>query len=136
MEGKECEEGERRRKDRRVEENLGRDWIAERTENLAEKGIVARVYPHHTCWPSSFPFQPTPLGIVSASLIAQKRRKEKKKRKKEEKRGGGGNELAESQKRTRTQEGKQGFERVLAKVYFFYGAIRCTRGLFALGDGK
>lgn len=25
---------------------------------------------------------------------------------------------------------------VLAKVYFFYGAIRCTRGLFALGDGK
>lgn len=90
MEGKECEEGERRRKDRRVEENLGRDWIAERTENLAEKGIEARVYPHHTCWPSSFPFQPTPLGIVSASLIAQRRRKEKKKRKKEEKRGGGG----------------------------------------------
>lgn len=73
----------------KTEENLGRDWIAERRENLAEKGsrfACTRTTPagHQV---STIPFQrePTPLGIVSASLIAKRRRKEKKRKKKEEK---------------------------------------------------
>lgn len=96
------------------------------------------MYPHHTCWPSSF--QPTPLGIVSASLIAQRRgkKKEETKRKRRKEGGEGGMSWLKVRKGQENTGRKTGFRTsiVLAKVYFFYGAIRCTRGLFALGDGK
>lgn len=96
------------------------------------------MYPHHTRWPSSF--QPTPLGIVSASLIAQRRgkKKEETKRKRRKEGGEGGMSWLKVRKGQENTGRKTGFRTsiVLAKVYFFYGAIRCTRGLFALGDGK
>lgn len=124
----------------KTEENLGRDWIAERRENLAEKRsrfACTRTTPagHQV---STIPFQrePTPLGIVSASLIAKRRRKEKKRKKRRKK-----NKLAESQKRTGIQEGKQGFERVYSRRCIFFtglsGAlVACLRWRWVVSKGE
>ena len=90
---------------------------------------------------STIPFQrePTPLRIVSASLIAEE--KKRKKKKKKEGRKGKKNKLLESRKRTGTQEGKQGFERVYSRRCIFFtglsGAlVACLRWGWVVSKGE